>query len=168
MLLEGFQASLGSLGHQLAKEDLEETNQVAQFSLLLAVALDSGLSLVGAIYESFSSAQGLVAKKFERLLASLELGGNLYEELAQIRTQSSGGALGDLVIKLQVSLQFGSPLSEQLLAFSQSLRQHIAQVQLTQATRKENLMLMPLVFLILPVTVLFAVFPAIQYLNLPY
>jgi hypothetical protein len=29
-------------------------------------------------------------------------------------------------------------------------------------------MLMPLVFLILPVTVLFAVFPAVQYLNLPY
>lgn len=151
----------------MAKENLDETNQVAQLSLVLAVALDSGLSLVGAIYETFSSAQGMVAKKFQRLLASLELGGNLYGELSLIRTQSAGGAIGDLVIKLQVSLQFGSPLSEQLLAFAQSLRQHIAQVQLTQSTKKENLMLMPLVFLILPVTVLFAVFPAMQYLNIP-
>lgn len=152
----------------MAKENLEQTHQVAQLSLLLGVALDSGLSLVGSIHETFSRGQGSVTLKFQRLLASLELGGNLYDELASIRDQSGAGALSDLVIKLQVSLQFGSPLSEQLMAFSNSLRHHIAQVQLTQATKKENLMLMPLVFLILPVTVLFAVFPAIQYLNLPY
>lgn len=152
----------------MAKENLEQAHQVAELSLLLAVALDSGLSLVGALYETFSTAQGSVALKFHRLLASLELGGNLYDELATLRAQTGSGALTDLVIKLQVSLQFGSPLSEQLMAFAHSLRQHIAQVQLTQATKKENLMLMPLVFLILPVTVLFAVFPAIQYLNLPY
>lgn len=152
----------------MAKENLELTNQVAQCSLLLAVALDSGLSLMGAIYETFSLAGGEVAKHFQRLLAALELGGNLYDELAEIRNKAGGNALGDLIIKLQVSLQFGSPVSEQLMSFSNSLRHHIAQVQLTQAARQENLMLMPLVFLILPVTVLFAVFPAIQYLNLPY
>ena len=160
--------SLESLESNLARENLEHTNQVAQCSLVLAVALDSGLSLVGAIYETFSLAGGEVAKHFQRLLAALELGGNLYDELAVIRTKVNGSALGDLIIKLQVSLQFGSPLSEQLMAFASSLRQHIAQVQLTQAAKKENLMLMPLVFLILPVTVLFAVFPAVQYLNLPY
>ena len=152
----------------MAKENLDHTNQVAQFSLLLAVALDSGLSLVGAIYETFSLAQGDVAKQFQRLLASLELGGNLYDELAVIRAKVGGNALGDLIIKLQVSLQFGSPLSDQLMAFAKSLRQHIAHVRFTQAAKQENLMLLPLVFLILPVTVLFAVFPAIQYLNLPY
>lgn len=156
------------LEQDLAKENLEHTNQVAQFSLLLSVALDSGLSLVGAIYETFSLAQGEVARHFQRLLAALDLGGNLYDELAVIRAKSGGSALGDLVIKLQVSLQFGSPLSDQLMSFAQSLRQRIAQGQLTQAAKKENLMLMPLVFLILPVTVLFAVFPAVQYLNLPY
>lgn len=152
----------------MTKKNLEQTNQVAELSLLLAVALDSGLSLVGALYETFSRANGLVAQKFHRLLASLELGGNLYDELATLRSQAGSSALANLVIKLQVSLQFGSPLSEQLMAFAKSLRQHIAQVQLTQASKRENLMLMPLVFLILPVTVLFAVFPALQYLNLPY
>ena len=152
----------------MAKENLELTNQVAQFSLLLAVALDSGLSLVGAIHETFTFAQGDVAIHLQRLLASLELGGNLYDELALIRSKSGGNALGDMIVKLQVSLQFGSPLSDQLIAFATSLRQRISQAQLTQAAKRENLMLLPLVFLILPVTVLFAVFPAVQYLNLPY
>jgi tight adherence protein C len=152
----------------MVKHDLEETHQVAQLATLLAVATDSGLSLVGALHETFGSAKGSVAVKFQRLLAALDLGGNLFDELATLRSTSGGRAMNDLVIKLQVSLQFGSPLTEQLMQFSTSLRSELAQQQLTASTKKENLMLLPLVFLILPVTVLFAIFPAIQYLNIPY
>lgn len=151
----------------MSKRELQVKHQVAQFSTLLAVAAESGLSLVGSLYETFSNASGEVATRFKRLLAALELGGNIFDELALIRSKVGHGAVADLVVKLQVSLQFGSPLSEQLMQFAQSLRQQVAQQQLMQATKKENLMLMPLVFLILPVTVLFAVFPAIQYLNIP-
>lgn len=150
----------------MSKRDLQVKHQVAQFSTLLAVATESGLSLVGSLHETFSQADGDVAARFQRLLAALELGGNLFDELALIRSKAGRGAVADLVVKLQVSLQFGSPLSEQLMQFAQSLRQQVAQQQLMQSTKKENLMLMPLVFLILPVTVLFAVFPAIQYLNI--
>lgn len=150
----------------MAKSDLQQKHEVAQLSTLLAVASESGLSLVGALYETFTHADGDVASHFKRLLAALELGGNIFDELDVMRTKSGSGALSDLVIKLQVSLQFGSPLAEQLMQFAQSLRQQVAQAQLTQASKKENLMLMPLVFLILPVTVLFAVFPALQYLNI--
>lgn len=152
----------------MAKENLEQTHQVAQLSSLLAVALDSGLSLVGAIDVTFANAQGDVASRFQRLLASLELGGNLYDELQRLRTKHSASAVNELVIKLQVSLQFGSPLSQQLVEFSRALRSQIAQKQLSQAAKKENLMLLPLVFLILPVTVIFAIFPALQYLNINY
>lgn len=149
----------------MPKENLEELNQVAQLSTLLAVALDSGLSLVGALEVSFGRASGEVAQSFQRLLAALELGGNLFEELQRLRTKKVGSAVDDLVVKLQVSLQFGSPLAQQLNEFARSLRHRIAQHQLTLASKKENLMLLPLVFLILPVTVIFAIFPALQYLS---
>lgn len=152
----------------MAKENLEEMHEVAQLSTLLAVAIDSGLSLVGALDATFSRAQGPVARKFQRLLAALALGGNLFDELAKIRNNGVGRGLSELVVKLQVALQFGSPLAQQLSELSRSLRQQVAQQQLTQATKKETLMLLPLVFLILPVTVLFAVFPALQYLNIKY
>lgn len=150
----------------MAKNDLNQKHEVAQLSTLLAVASESGLSLVGALYETFSHAEGEVAARFKRLLVALELGGNIFDELSAIRSKAGNGALADLVVKLQVSLQFGSPLSDQLMQFAKSLRQQVAQAQLTQAAKKENLMLMPLVFLILPVTVLFALFPALQYLNI--
>lgn len=152
----------------MSRGSLEQIHQVSQLSMLLAVALDSGLSLVAALHETFSRAQGQVASKFKRLLAALELGGNLFDELDALRANAGNSPIGALVIKLQVSLQFGSPLSQQLMDLSQTLRHQVAQTQLATATKKENLMLLPLVFLILPVTVLFAVFPAVQYLKIPY
>ena len=150
----------------MVRNSLEQVHQVSQLSMLLAVAIDSGLSLVAAMHETFSRAQGQVASKFKRLLNALELGGNLFDELEILRKNARIAPVVDLVIKLQVSLKFGSPLSRQLMDFSQSLRHQLAQSQLSAATKKENLMLLPLVFLILPVTVLFAVFPAVQYLKI--
>lgn len=152
----------------MAKSNLEIDHQIAELASLMAVAIDSGLSLVAALEITFISATGEVAKRFQRLLAALDLGGNLYDELARLRSVGKDQALNELVIKLQVSLQFGSPLAEQLAGLARSLRHRVAQQQLMDSTKKENLMLLPLVFLILPVTVLFAIFPALQYLNLNY
>jgi tight adherence protein C len=52
-------------------------------------------------------------------------------------------------------------LSEQAL----SVREEIKSRLLRQAGRNETRMLIPLVFLILPVTVLFAIYPSLELLN---
>jgi tight adherence protein C len=52
-------------------------------------------------------------------------------------------------------------LSEQAL----SVRDEIKSRLLRQAGRNETRMLIPLVFLILPVTVLFAIYPSLELLN---
>jgi tight adherence protein C len=99
-------------------------------------------------------------------LAALELGGNLQDELGQLRVSQKSPALDELVLKLQVSLQFGTPLAEQLALLVHTNRSLIASEQLAESAKRENLMLLPLVFLILPITVVFAVFPSLQYLSL--
>lgn len=152
----------------MGKQSLEVEFQVAQIASLMAVASESGLGLVASIDVSTENARGEVAKKFQRIISSLELGGNLFDELEKLRSQSKVPALVELAIKLQVSLQFGTPVSEQLSALTRTIRQRIAQQELTESTKRESLMLLPLVFLILPVTVLFAIFPALKYLNLNY
>jgi tight adherence protein C len=52
-------------------------------------------------------------------------------------------------------------LSEQAL----SVREEIKSRLLRQAGRNETRMLIPLVFLILPATVLFAIYPSLELLN---
>ena len=145
-----------------------DRSEIAQLATLLGIALDSGLSIFAALEEVIPRAQGNNAKRLKRLLDSLYLGGNLHEELLAIRNESLNPALDELTLKLQTALHFGTPISNQLMSLARSNRSLVAQVQVIQAAKKENLMLLPLVFLILPVTVVFAVFPSTQYLNLNY
>ena len=148
------------------KNSLDERCEVVQLATVLSVALNSGLGVVAALEAVIPRASGPISQKFSQLLAALDLGGNLQDELGQLRTSHKSPALDELVLKLQVSLQFGTPLADQLLLLVRTNRSLIASEQLALAAKKENLMLLPLVFLILPITVVFAVFPSLQYLSL--
>ena len=148
------------------KNSLDERYEVVQLATVISVALNSGLGVVAALEAVIPRASGPISQKFSQLLAALDLGGNLQDELGQLRTSHKSPALDELVLKLQVSLQFGTPLADQLLLLVRTNRSLIASEQLALAAKKENLMLLPLVFLILPITVVFAVFPSLQYLSL--
>jgi tight adherence protein C len=65
-------------------------------------------------------------------------------------------------------LQRGSPLAQLLREQASSARAEIEIQLLKKSGRNETKMMVPLVFLILPVTVLFAVYPSLQLLNLNY
>jgi tight adherence protein C len=147
-------------------DNLNTRAETAQLALLLSVAFDSGLGVLAALDRVIRNARGSTAAKFKRLLNALDLGSNIWEELAELRQSSKDPAVGELVLKLQVALQFGSPLADQLSKLAKSNRAVVAQQLQEQAAKNENLMLLPLVFLILPITVLFAVFPSIQYLHI--
>ena len=148
------------------KTSIVERHEVVQIATLLGVAIDAGLSVVAALESVIPRAKGPLSSKFAKLLVGLNMGGNLYDDLAQLRSEEKRPVLDELVVKLQVSLQFGTPLVEQLSMLVGTNRSLIAAEQLAIAAKKENLMLLPLVFLILPITVVFALFPSMQYLNL--
>ena len=148
------------------KTSIVERHEVVQIATLLGVAIDAGLNVVAALESVIPRAKGPLSSKFAKLLVGLNMGGNLYDELAQLRSEEKRPVLDELVVKFQVSLQFGTPLVEQLSMLVGTNRSLIAAEQLAIAAKKENLMLLPLVFLILPITVVFALFPSMQYLNL--
>jgi len=145
-----------------------DRNEIAQLATLMGIALDSGLGIYAALVEVVPRADGANSARLQRMLDSLQLGANLYDELTLIRKGNKNRALDELVLKLQSSIQFGTSIADQLMGLARSNNALVAQSQIVQATKKENLMLLPLVFLILPVTVIFAVFPSTQYLNLNY
>jgi tight adherence protein C len=147
-------------------DSLNARSETAQFALLLSVAFDSGLGVLASLDRVMRNATGATASKFKRMLGSLELGSNLWEELSELRRTSKDPSTGELVLKLQVALQFGSPLADQLSKLAKSNRASVSQQLQELAAKRENLMLLPLVFLILPITVVFAVFPSMQYLQI--
>jgi tight adherence protein C len=64
-----------------------------------------------------------------------------------------------------MSLVRGTPLSKMLEDQASSARSEIRNQLLLQAGKNETRMLVPLVFLILPVIVLFAIYPSLKLLN---
>ena len=149
------------------KRQMTFNDEVATIATLIAVGVDSGLSVSAAIEAAVSEAKGPVANRFRRVVKALDLGGSLPEEIDLMR-QVSHGALSELLLKMQIALEFGSPVAEQLMQFSSSLRATINHQRFALGTKQENAMMLPLVFLILPVSVLFALYPSIQFLNLSY
>jgi tight adherence protein C len=76
--------------------------------------------------------------------------------------------VSEFTSKLILSLKRGNPLAEMIREQAASARSEIRNELLKQAGRNETRMLIPLVFLILPITVLFAIYPSLQLLNINY
>ena len=67
--------------------------------------------------------------------------------------------------KRAVAVERGTPLAEVLRAQAQDVREEGRRALMEQGGRKEVLMMVPVVFLILPITVVFAVFPSLVVLR---
>ena len=65
-----------------------------------------------------------------------------------------------------VAVERGTPLAEVLRAQAQDVREAGRRAVMESGGRKEIAMMIPVVFLVLPVTVLFAVFPGFTFLRL--
>ncbi len=150
----------------MAKKISQDSEEVVAIVAVLAQAMRGGLTPIAALRQSLENAHGSVAEKLQRVLTSIELGQPLQSAVADAKQKSLTPALEELLNKLLVANQLGSALAEQLDSLGQTLASQIAVEKLSRAVASETKMLLPLVFLILPVTVIFALYPSLQILNI--
>jgi tight adherence protein C len=135
---------------------------------LMAVSLSAGDGLFGALARVTPRANGVLAESLQKVLLALELGADLETELAWLARNLPQRQIVEFTNKLSIALRRGTPLSQMLRSLAESTRSELRNDLLKQAGRNETRMLIPLIFLILPVTVLFAVYPSLQLLNIDY
>ncbi len=153
-------------GKALSKSQREQLFELPDLIDLLAVALSSGENLYSGLSRVASRSTGVVARDLNRVLLGVQLGGQLPQELAAWSRNANSRQVTELCTKLQLALQRGTPLAEMLSDQAASLRAEVHQVITKKAGQNETRMLVPLIFLILPVTVMFAVYPSLQVLAL--
>lgn len=154
----------GSAGFsKLQREQLFEMPDLID---LLAVALSSGESLYDGLSRVASRSSGIVATDLNRVLLGVQLGGSLPSELVAWSARANSRQVSELCTKLQLALQRGTPLADMLADQAGTLRAEAQQVISKKAGQNETRMLVPLIFLILPVTVLFAIYPSLQVLSI--
>lgn len=136
-------------------------SEMPDISRALALLLANGLPLVVAISWLGSRTSGVIAEEFRRLDQDLLLGADLETELNELERRIPSPQLAELCQKLRVIITRGSPIANQLFAHSESATAVLHRNLMKKAGANETLMLIPVIFLILPVTVLFALFPSL-------
>ncbi len=142
---------------------LEEFPTVAE---LLALAVTAGEGAVGALERVHRVAAGELGKELGRALGEARAGTGLVPALEGISRRTSLAPLARFVDGVAVAVERGTPLAEVLRSQAVDVREAAKRALLDTAGRKEIGMMVPVVFLVLPVTVLFALVPGFYTLSL--
>jgi tight adherence protein C len=128
---------------------------------LLALAVTAGESPTAAIARVVRLSGGELARELDAALGRARAGVPLVEALQQLADRTSLEALARFVDGLVVAVERGTPLAEVLRAQAADVREAGKRRLLEAGGRKEIAMMVPVVFLVLPVTVVFALFPGL-------
>ena len=141
----------------------EEFPTVVEF---LALSVAAGESILEALRRVARTSSGELAGEIERVVRRSAAGQPLTVGLAELRDELAVPAVGRLIDQVLAALDRGTPIAEVLRAHALDARDESKRLLLEAAGTREVAMLVPLVFLILPVTVLFAVWPGLMVLQL--
>ena len=133
---------------------------------LLALSVGAGEGAVGALERVSRTCRGELSAELRRALADARAGAPLVQALEGLATRSSLPSLARFVDGVAVAVERGTPLGEVLRAQAQDVRELSRRRLIEAGGRKEILMMVPVVFLVLPVTVVFAVFPGLASLDI--
>jgi tight adherence protein C len=144
---------------------LEALLEIPDFASLLWFAVSAGESLEQALKIAVNKSSGYVSAEFERVLINVEHGALLQIELQNLAAQAKSEQVRELATKLAVALNNGSALTELLSDFVQSSTATVRTELLAKAGKNETKMMIPMVFVILPVTVMFALYPSLALIQ---
>jgi tight adherence protein C len=146
-----------------------EQRMLAEFPTiaeLLALSVAAGEGAVGALDRVTRMSTGELARELRRALADARAGASLVVSLEGMAARTSLPALARFVDGMAIAVERGTPLAEVLRAQAIDVREQGRRALLEAGGRKEIAMLVPVVFLVLPVTVVFALFPGFYNLSL--
>lgn len=131
----------------------------------LTLSMSAGDGVTGSLRRVSEVSTGELAAEFRLVLAEVSTGVPLSTALNRLAARVRLPALNRCVEQLIGALDRGTPLAEVLRAQAQDCRDETKRDLLEVAGKKEVAMLVPLVFLILPATIVFAIFPGIHVLH---
>jgi tight adherence protein C len=139
--------------------------EIPDFASILWFAVSAGESLDVSLRIAVSRSRGYVSSEFERVIRNVEHGALLQIELSNLAVESKSEPVRELATKLAVALTNGSALSDLMSDFVQSTTASLRTELLAKAGKNETKMMIPVVFVILPVTVMFALYPSLALIQ---
>ena len=126
---------------------------------LLALSVAAGEGPAGALDRVARSCRGELADELKRVLAETRAGETLVRALDALADRTGLLALSRFADGLAVALERGTPLADVLRAQAGDIREAGRRELIESGARREVAMMVPVIFLVLPVTIAFAFYP---------
>jgi tight adherence protein C len=153
------------LTRQLTTREQTMLSEFPVVADLLALSVVAGESPVDALARVCRLTGGEVARDLQRALAQARAGATIPAALTALAEQTTLEPFARFLHGFVVAVERGTPLADVLRAQAVDVRDVGKRALLEAGGRKEISMMVPVVFLILPVTVLFALFPGLLTLT---
>lgn len=140
-------------------------NELPTILEFLTLSLSAGEGILDSLRRVSTTSAGELSREFAGVVAEVHSGVPLASALHSLSRRIQLAPLTRFVDQVTGALDRGSPLAEVLRAQAQDARDEAKRALLELAGKKEVAMLVPLVFLILPMTILFAIFPGLFVLQ---
>jgi tight adherence protein C len=145
-----------------------EQQMLAEFPTvaeLLALAVGAGEGATGALERVCRLSQGQLAGELRQCLADARAGANLPAALQGLADRTGLASLARFVDGIVVAVERGTPLADVVRSQAQDVREAGRRAVMEEGGKREIAMMVPVVFLVLPVTVLFAIYPGAAFLR---
>jgi tight adherence protein C len=133
---------------------------------LLALAVAAGEGPVAAVSRVVTSCRGALPDELAIVLAESRTGTPIATALDALANRTGLAVVARFAEGFAVAIERGTPLVDVLTAQTADVREAAKRSLIETGARKEVAMMVPVVFLIMPVTLLFAFFPGVVGLNL--
>jgi tight adherence protein C len=146
-----------------------EERMLAEFPVvadLLALAVAAGEGPASAIDRVVTTCHGDLPDELTTVLAQSRTGVPLARALDAFAERNGLAVVSRFAEGFAVAIERGTPLVDVLAAQAADVREASRRALIETGARKEIAMMVPVVFLIMPVTLLFAFFPGVIGLNL--
>jgi tight adherence protein C len=142
---------------------LEEFPTVAE---LLALAVAAGESPVAALDRVVRRSHGELSADLRDVLAEVRTGTPIARAFDDLAARSGLPAVSRFAEGVAIAIERGTPLADVLHAQAGDVREAGRRALIESGARREVLMMVPVVFLVLPTVVIFAFWPGLVGLRL--
>jgi len=150
-------------GSEVKESEINE--ELVNILQMLSIMISAGESPMMALRYISQRSIGYIPKLIAQSFSKYESGRNLAQTLEQIAIATGSSQVRRLTNSIQIAIQRGTPILDVLNNQVQSLNKQINLALLKKSGKSEITLLIPVVFLILPVSISFAIWPSIYGLN---
>ena len=154
-----------ALAREVAQRSQRIREEFPTLLELLGLSLTAGDSLPRALSRVSQRARGELGQEWARVMEDVDEGVMLGEALRESARRMGSAPVAAFVEHLAQALDRGAPLAEVIQSHGSDAHAEYSRSLVDKAGKAEVQMLVPMVVLILPVTVIFAVYPGLEALE---